>query len=217
MTRCTKDAMALLDVKALMRAKNNEVEAQVGIEKVSRTLTAILDTGASTDSLKKNCPPRTWAKHFVTMKATCLRSTADTQPAGNGVLRFEVQLGQRIAKASFLIVTNLAADMILETAYSNEIIKKICYKSSTMKPTSSSPVAIEESVDNAAYMADSPESKQHNFEDEISTSHAQQFAKGSYHLWVKFSCMWEIPLETYGWSYRTKTSLRIFRSLCSKV
>lgn len=75
-------------------------------------------------------------------------------------------MGQRIAEPGYLIVTNLATDMSLGTAYINQNIKNISPKKGTLRRTGSSPVAIEEIVGNATYMIGRMETKQSNFEDE---------------------------------------------------
>lgn len=69
-------------------------------------------------------------------------------------------MGRRIAEASFLVVTNIVPDMILETAYIYENIESISPKKGTLKLTAASPIGIEESVESAVYMANSLESQQ---------------------------------------------------------
>lgn len=74
---------------------------------------------------KSKLSPTNLARHAVTAVATRLRSAADTQLREKGVIHLEIQRGQRMAKASVLVVTNLATDMILVTAYINENIEGI--------------------------------------------------------------------------------------------
>lgn len=56
------------------------------------------------------------------MKATVLRSAANTQAEMSAVARLKLSLGRRIAKTSFLLTTSLAADSILETAHIDKIV-----------------------------------------------------------------------------------------------
>lgn len=115
-------------------------------------LAGIMDTGAGPNLPKENCLPRAWARHVATMKAPRLQSVANTQLKDKVVIRLVVQLGKKIAKTRFLIVTSLVINMILGTIYINENIDKINFKKNTLKPTSAVPVAMKESVSNSTYM-----------------------------------------------------------------
>lgn len=101
------------------------------------------------------------------MKETRLRSAANTQLEMKDFIRQDAQLRQRTAKPSFLMVTDLATDMILETAYTNENIERICLKKGTLNFTGSSLVALWESVSNTAYMADNVRSMHGHSESEL--------------------------------------------------
>lgn len=142
MVSCKKKAMALLKGKALLKTRNYRVKASVRIGRVWKTLTAVLDRDASSNKSKGYFLPRARARHAVTIKATRLRSAAYTQLVENGVVHLEVELGQLTAKTNFLIVPNLATNMILGTAYLSENAKKIIPKDGALKATGSSPVAI---------------------------------------------------------------------------
>lgn len=61
-------------------------------------------------------------------------------------------MGQRTAKASFLMVTNLPIDVIFRTAYISENIEIVSPKKSMLKTASSSPVRIDECGGSAVYM-----------------------------------------------------------------
>lgn len=100
------------------------------------------------------------------MKAIRLRPSANKQLEVEEVMHMEVQLGQRIAKFSFLIVTSLATDMIIETDNITENIEKIISMKTTLKPAGPNPVTKNESVGNTAYMANHVTAKQKNSEDE---------------------------------------------------
>lgn len=134
-------------------------------------LAATLDTEAGLNLLKKNCLSRVFTKHAVSMKVTRLRSAANTKQKENRVTRQRVQLDQRTAKTVFLIVTDLATDMILRIAYINENIDMISPKKGILKPTGPSSVAIEESVGSTAYMADILETKQGHPKDVFNKYH----------------------------------------------
>lgn len=62
----------------------------------------------------------------------------------------------------------MVADMILGTGYMDENIKKVSAEKDTLKPAGSSPDEIEESIDNAAYIAYNVETKHGNEEKECS-------------------------------------------------
>lgn len=81
------------------------------------------------------------------------------------MLRPDVQSGKRIARASFLVATNLATDMVIETAYIYKTIGKTRSKKSTPKQNDSSPVIIKESIDNAAFLTNKMDSTQGHSED----------------------------------------------------
>lgn len=66
-------------------------------------------------------------------------------------------MGLRVAGTSFLIVINLVSIAILGTSHLNKNVEKVSHKKSTMKPTSTSSVAVKESVGSAAYIANSVE------------------------------------------------------------
>lgn len=71
-----------------------------------------------------------------------------------------------MAKTSFPIETYLATDIIVVTAFTNDNIEKISSKKDTLKAAGSSLFAVDESVGNNAYMADSLELKQRPMEKE---------------------------------------------------
>lgn len=90
---------------------------------VWKTVTAVLNTKAGPNLVKTDCLSRAQAWIVVTMKATCLRSAANTHLEIKGVIRFKVQLRQKIAGEGFLVVHNLATDMILGTEYIDKNIE----------------------------------------------------------------------------------------------
>lgn len=57
------------------------------------------------------------------MKATRLRPAANTQLEVKEMMRLEAQAELKVAHTSFQVVTNLATDKILRTAYYKENIK----------------------------------------------------------------------------------------------
>lgn len=82
------------------------------------------------------------------------------------VIRLDVEPRQKVAGVCFLVMTNLAIDIILGKPYINGNIDKINFNKSTLKLTGSSSVAIEESVGNAAYMTSKLVRKQRLSENE---------------------------------------------------
>lgn len=100
------------------------------------------------------------------MKATRQLSAANTKMQVIVVIRLDVQLGQKIAKTSFLLLTNFAADTILGTPYINENSDKFTLKKSVLKPAGSGPVPLEESDSHAACMTDKVKTKQSDSEGE---------------------------------------------------
>lgn len=73
-----------------------------------------------------------------------------------------------MAEARFLIVSNVATRMTLETTHIDENIEKVSLKKSRLKPIGSSFVAIQKSVSNAFHMTGTVELKQEHSEDEFS-------------------------------------------------
>lgn len=67
-------------------------------------------------------------------------------------------------------MTNLAIDMIVETAYINENIEKVRPKRCTLMPSTSNSAAIYEGIDNAAYIENDVKTKQRQPEDYYSAS-----------------------------------------------
>lgn len=67
-----------------------------------------------------------------------------------------------IAEMSLIVVTSLATEVTLETAYINENIGKIDSKKGTFWSAGSSPVTEEKSANNAAYMNGKVKTKQSN-------------------------------------------------------
>lgn len=130
-------------------------------------LTAILIFAVASNLFKQNRLSRAQKGHAVRMKATRLRSAADTRLLVKKAVRLKIQLGQRLADTSFLLVTNLTTNIILDTAYIYGNIEKICFKKDTPKPAGLSPIAIEESDGNAAYLTDKVKSKQDNSKHEL--------------------------------------------------
>lgn len=128
-------------------------------------LAAFSDPGTEPNLLKENCLSLACARHAAIIETTRLRSAANTQLDMKGVIRQEVKSGQNIVKTSSLIAINLAADMMLGTPYNNEIIENIILKNSTLKPSGSSFVAIEESIGNSTSMKIKKETEQSNPED----------------------------------------------------
>lgn len=163
MASCKDKAMDLRKGKNLLKPINHKDKASVGINSAWKVVTAVLDTGAGWKLLKENCLLQEWVRNVILMKATRLRSAANKQLEVNELVRMGAQLGQRVAEEGFRIVTNLATDMILGTAYIDENIKKISPRKNILRPTGSSTVTLDGSVDNVASMADSLESKQEPF------------------------------------------------------
>lgn len=62
------------------------------------------------------------------MKVTRIRFAANEQMEVKRVIGLEVHLGQRVPETSFLIVTNLRTEMILETAYLNKNVEELASK-----------------------------------------------------------------------------------------
>lgn len=167
MSRCKEEAKTLLRKEVLLKARNHNFKPSVDIERVWQMQTAILDTRAGPTRLKENCLSRVRAGQAVTIKVARVRFAANTQLHIKELIRLTVQLGQKKAKSCFLIVTDLATDVILRTVYINASIGRISPKKDTLKPTSTNPVAIEESVGNPAYKANNLELKQGHPEDEF--------------------------------------------------
>lgn len=139
--------------------------ALVEMKEVLNMASAVTDTGAGLNLLKRNCPPQNWTRHAVTMEATRLKYVAITEPDVIELIRLGLQLEQRIAKTSFSKATTLTINTIIGTSYISEITEKISFKISTLKPTASSPVAIEESICNAVCLVDNVKSKRGHPED----------------------------------------------------
>lgn len=68
----------------------------------------------------------------------------------------------------FLVVNNLATNLILAAAYINGIIEKTSPKKGTLRPTGSSPGKIVESAGNAACVANNVKTKQGQYGNEHS-------------------------------------------------
>lgn len=83
MDRYKEEAVALLKGETHLRTRNNKVKASVETKWVSIILTAILDTDAGPNLLKKKFLPLSWARHTVTVKATRLRAAANTRLNAN--------------------------------------------------------------------------------------------------------------------------------------
>lgn len=79
MARNKEEAMALLKEKVILRTRNYKVKVSVGIKRVWKKLTAILETGPGTNLLRECCVPRSLSKHAATMEATHVQSTANRQ------------------------------------------------------------------------------------------------------------------------------------------
>lgn len=79
MESCIEKALAGSKEEALWKAKDCKAKALVRIERKWKVVRAVLDTGAGPNMLKETCLPRARARHAVTVKATRLRSAADTQ------------------------------------------------------------------------------------------------------------------------------------------
>lgn len=86
MVRCSENAMAVLKGEAPLRTRTYKINSSIGIKKVCKMLTAILDTGAVPNLLKANCLLRALARHVVTVMATSLWSAANTHPKVKGVI-----------------------------------------------------------------------------------------------------------------------------------
>lgn len=126
------------------------------------TVTAVIDTRAGSNLVKTDCKPRAWAGNVVTTRATCWRSATNTHLEVKGVIRYEVQPEQEVAKVGFTVVTDMATDMILGTANIEKDIEKMKLEKSTLRSSSPSSIAIEESVENAIYIANNVETKKRN-------------------------------------------------------
>lgn len=163
-----KEAMALLNKNTLLRIGNYKNKATLGIVRAWKRVTNISVRRAGPKLSKENCLRRAWARNGVTMKATCLQFAAHTRLELKRIIRLEVQLEQRIASESFLIVTNLATDMNLWTGYVDENSEKCSSQNGTLKPNVSIPVAIEEGVDSIAFPTSNAESKQRHSRNEFS-------------------------------------------------
>lgn len=105
---------------------------------------------------------RTKAENAVTMNADRSLSAANTQLKVKGVKRLGVQRGQKVAKASLLVVRNLAADTSVITAYIDKNFEKTNPKKVTLKITGTSLLATEESVGSAAFTANNVETRKEN-------------------------------------------------------
>lgn len=121
---------------------------------------------------KAVCMSRTKAGYAVTMKATHLQSARNTQLKVEELARLEVQLGQRVAKVGFQTVTNSTTDMILGTAYVDRDMENVNFKKDTLMPAGASSVDIEESVVNAAYIANHLERKKESPREGYSKYHS---------------------------------------------
>lgn len=137
-----KETMALSKGEVLPRARNYKVKASVSIERVQTTATIVVDTRPGPNLLTKSCLPQTWASHTIRMKAAHLRSAASTQLEVKRVILLEVQLGQGLAEASFLLVTILVAGIIVRKTYIDENIENTIPKKDKLKSTSSSTAAV---------------------------------------------------------------------------
>lgn len=67
---------------------------------------------------------------------------------------------------NFVVVTSLATDTILATAYIDKNIEKINHKKGTLKATGWSPVTIEKSIGNVAYITNRVEKKKESSRDD---------------------------------------------------
>lgn len=68
-------------------------------------MTAVLDTEAGLNLVRKSCLLQAWARQAITTKATHLCPAASSQIDGKEVIRLEVQPGQGFAEPSFQVVT----------------------------------------------------------------------------------------------------------------
>lgn len=64
---CKEEAMAPLQEEALLKTRDYIGQASVSLGEAWKMLTAILDTEADPNLMKKNCLPQAWARHVVTM------------------------------------------------------------------------------------------------------------------------------------------------------
>lgn len=89
-TRWKEEGKVLLKGNAFLITRNYKVMASIGIGGVWKMLTAIFETRAGPNLLKKNCLPRGLARIVVTMKATLLQSAANTQLEAKEVIRLKI-------------------------------------------------------------------------------------------------------------------------------
>lgn len=84
--------------------------------------------GTNTNLLKGKYLPRARTRRSVRGKEPLLRPAAHTQSMVKEVLITRVQLVQRVAETNSLIMTCLASNMFLETAYTHKNAEKLASK-----------------------------------------------------------------------------------------
>lgn len=131
----------MFESKTLLEEKNYKLNASVGVKELCKTVSAVLNTGAEHSLIKEDCVPQVWKKNVVKLMTTRLQSAADTHLDLKGVTWLQVQLGQRVARVSFLVVVKLATDAILGTPYINDNIDRIYPRKEKLILSGSIPVA----------------------------------------------------------------------------
>lgn len=121
----------------------------------------------------------------------------NTQLEMKGVLSVELQLGQKVAKVSFLVLINLATNKILGTAYVDKHSKKSIPKKGALKRSGSSPVAIKDMVVTLHILPTTWKQRKEILERVTTSTTALQPFEVSYHQCVKYTYMEEVTFEAY--------------------
>lgn len=78
---------------------------------------AILDTGAGLKHIRLNALDPSWRTIINRLKPQGLRSAAGTLLRVVGYIRFVTRMGQRITETGFMIVENLAVNVLMGTRF----------------------------------------------------------------------------------------------------
>lgn len=113
-----------------------------------------------------DCLPRAWVGNAIEMESARLRSAENTQLEVKRRIILDLQLGKRVAKVGFFVVTNFGPQYDLGYSLHWENFEKINPQKGKLTPTGSSSIAVKESASNAAYMTGKQETKQSASEDE---------------------------------------------------
>lgn len=111
--------------EALLETKNYRVKDFVKVTGSLKTVSAVLDTKAAPNFIKKNLFFRAWKKIVTARSVLSLPSKANSHQNINDGLPLQVELKQHVAIADPQKVVRVATDAILGNAYIHKNISRI--------------------------------------------------------------------------------------------